>query len=458
MDKQYLVLCGPISTRSGYGEHVRDIFHSFYDLNMYDIKIVDTRWGDTPRNALDGNNPKDKLILDRISRDGNLQKQPDVYVDVRIPNEFQQIGKYNIGITAGIETNAVSNKWLEGCNKMDLIIVPSEHAKHGFMNTFYDKNQKMPDGSQQKVGELRLEKPIEVLFEGADEYIYKKLEPENNNGNLFQEINDMVKEKSAFLHVGQWCNGDFGEDRKDIGKLIKVFFETFSNKSGNTPALILKTSLSGFSILGKEQLLQKINDIKKMFPSSIKLPNVYLLYGDLKPEEMNELYNHPKIKCMVSFTHGEGFGRPLLEATMTGLPVIASNWSGHIDFLDEEYCILLSGDLGTVPKSAVWEDIIIPESQWFNVNEQDASKVLDYAFRNSFDMKVRSKKLMEINKNKFSHKLMTIELGKIMDRYTSHLPKLSTLKLPQLKQVKKESINELPKLPKLKKSEVFPKL
>ena len=105
-----------------------------------------------------------------------MDKQPDVYVDIRIPNEFQTYGKVNIGITAGIETTAVSNNWIEGCNKMDLVIVPSEHSKNGFINIIYEKIQNYQMVKQQKVGELKLEKPIEVLFEGVDENLFKPID------------------------------------------------------------------------------------------------------------------------------------------------------------------------------------------------------------------------------------------------------------------------------------------
>ena len=84
-------------------------------------------WGETPRNALD--NELDKNIIDCLLPEPKMDKQPDVYVDIRIPNEFQTWGKVNIGVTAGIETTAVSNNWVENCNKMDLTIVPSEHSK-----------------------------------------------------------------------------------------------------------------------------------------------------------------------------------------------------------------------------------------------------------------------------------------------------------------------------------------
>ena len=167
-----MLICAPVSSRSGYGDHARDLVRSFIEHNKYDVKIIDVPWGSCPRNALDKNNSDDKKISDCILPEPKLDRQPDVYVDIRIPNEFQTNGKLNIGITAGIETNAVSNAWIEGCNKMDLVIVPSEHSKMGFAASIYDKLQQLPNGQQQKVGDLRLEKPMEVLFEGADEDIY----------------------------------------------------------------------------------------------------------------------------------------------------------------------------------------------------------------------------------------------------------------------------------------------
>ena len=143
------------------------------------------------------------------------------------------------------------------------------------------------------------------------------------------EVMDMlntIEEDFNFLYVGHWLKGVLGQDRKDTGMLVKVFLETFKNKP-NPPALIMKTSGATFSILDREECLEKLKKIKSEFPSDWKLPNVYLLHGNLNKEEMNYLYNHPKVKCMVSLNHGEGFGRPLLEATMTGLPVIAPAYS-----------------------------------------------------------------------------------------------------------------------------------
>ena len=442
--KKLMLICAPLTSRSGYGDHARDLFYAFNRSGKYDIKVIDVRWGECPRDTLNPDNEKDKQILDCIlPMPPQLNQQPDIYVDIRIPNEFETYGKFNIGITAGVETTAVSNKWIEGCNKMDLIIVPSEHSKSGFVNTVYDKIQNLTDGKQQKVGEHKLEKPIEVLFEGVDNDVFKPLHVETS------KIDEIISEKFLFLHVGQWTKGGFGEDRKDIGKLIKVFYESFANKK-KQPALLLKTNGATFSVMDKEDCLEKIKNIKKMFPSDWKLPNVYLLHGDMTREELNELYNHPKVKAMVSFTHGEGFGRPLLEATMTGLPVITSGWSGQIDFLNPQKCMLLRGELQKIPNSVVWKDILINDSEWFVVDESHSYSALNYAFENQGEIKRKGESLMHENREKFTLDKMADKLDDIMNRHTNNLPSQVGLKLPKLKKVGGSEPSKI-KLPKLKK-------
>ena len=449
MMKKLVLMCAPFTSRSGYGDHARSIFYALHQSEKYEIKLLDVRWGDTPRNFLQKDNSTHKLVLDAILDSQQLNTQPDIYIDIRIPNEFETYGKYNIGITAGIETNAISTKWVEGCNKMDLVIVPSNHSREGIVNVVYDKMQNLPDGKQQKVGELRVDKTVEVIFEGTDETIFKSLKVNEINKSILNKINTIVEEDFAFLFVGQWVKGGYGEDRKDIGKLIKVFIETFANLK-KQPALILKTSGATFSIIDREEILRKIKEVQRKFPQDWSLPNIYLLHGDLTDKEMNDLYNHPKIKCMVSFTHGEGFGRPLLEASMVGLPIIASAWSGHIDFLNPNYALLLKGSLEQVPASAVWEDIIIPESKWFVIDEHSAYSALKFAFENKIEIKEKAKRLMRDNRKKYTLNNMTELLNEVVDKHVKHLDGPTQLNLPKLKKVGE---NEPPKikLPKLKK-------
>ena len=441
--KKVMLICAPVSSRSGYGDHARDLVRSFLNLDNFDVKIFDVTWGSTPRNALD--KKLDKNIIDCFLPEPKMDRQPDVYVDIRIPNEFQQWGKVNIGITAGIETTAVSNAWIDGCNKMDLTIVPSEHSKKGFVEALYEKMQTLPDGKQQKIGELKLEKPIEVLFEGTDTNVYKPID--DSTLNLFDDI----KEDFCFLNVGLWGKGNYGEDRKDIAKLVKVFYESFANKK-EQPALILKTNQATFSVMDREECLNKIKNIKSQFPKDWNLPNIYLLHGSLSTEEMNKLYNHPKVKTMVSLTHGEGYGRPLQEASMVGLPVIASGWSGQMDFLSPTNSMLLGGEMVQVPQSQHWENIIIPESKWFNVNEQQAYKAMNYCFQNYDDVKSKALNLMKINREKLTLDKMTEKLDEIITPFIDKVPTQVGIKLPKLKKTGNLKSPKI-KLPKLKKTD-----
>ena len=439
--KKLMLICAPVTSRSGYGDHARDLVRAFLKLDKFNVKILDVPWGQTPRNALD--NELDKNIIDCILSEPKLDSQPDVYVDIRIPNEFQTYGKINIGITAGIETTAVSNAWIEGCNKMDLVIVPSEHSKKGFVSALYEKIQQLPNGKKQKLGELKLEKPIESVFEGVDENLFKPID----NSSL--DLVDDIKEDFCFLHVGLWGKGGYGEDRKDISKLIKVFYESFANKK-QQPALILKTNQATFSILDREECLKRINKIKSKFPKDWNLPNVYLLHGSLSSENMNKLYNHPKVKCFVSLTHGEGFGRPMLEASMVGLPVITSAWSGQMDFLSQTDSMLLGGELVQVPKSQHWKDIIVADSQWFNVNETQAYKAMNYCFENYDEVKEKALNLMKVNRDKFTLDKMSEKLGEIVIPFVDKIPQQVGLQLPKLKKIGNSKPPKI-KLPKLKK-------
>ena len=450
--KKLIFMCGPFTSRSGYGNHARDIYRCLYKLDKYEVKILDVRWGDCPRNALDAptdfNNSLKSCFVENTPQGLQLDRQPDIYIDVRIPNEFQTIGKINIGFTAGVETSAVSAAWLEGCNKMDMVITVSEHSKQGFVGARYDKMQKMADGKQQKVGELKLEKPIEVLFEGLDVKEFYPMKSSELKTPISKTL-DSIEESFCYLMVGQWCNGNFGEDRKDIPRAIKTFYETFANKT-SPPALVVKTSGATFSIMDRENCLTKLRQVKSMFPKDIKLPNVYFIHGALTKEEMNEMYNHHKIKSFYLTTHGEGFGRPLLEASFTGLPVITSNWSGHLDFLDTNHSLLVSGELQKVPASVVWKDIIVPDSQWFVSDERSVSSALNLTYNNYNEIKKKALKLMDINREKFNMDKMAEKFDSILEKISANIPTQVSINLPKLKKVNKKETPKI-KLPKLKK-------
>jgi len=432
--KPVLAISCPASSRSGYGDHSRDLIRSLISSNKFDIKIIDQAWGSCPRNALIEGIDNDILSLFVPQ----LQAQPDVWIQVTVPNEFQPVGKYNIGITAGMETDIVAAPWIEGCNRMNLIIVPSEHSKNVFENTTYDRQDNQ---TKQVIGQLKVTTPIQVLFEGLDLNIFNKVtDIKKLPATIVNSIND-IPEEFCYLFVGHWLAGDLNHDRKDVGGVIQTFLHSFKGKaSRNQPALILKTSSAGFSVIDREDMLNRINKIKEML-GNVNLPNIYLLHGDLTPQEMNGLYNHSKIKAMISFTHGEGFGRPLLEFSVTGKPVIASNWSGHTDFLSK-YGFGLPGELKQVHKSAVWKDVIIPESKWYYVNYGYASDIIKDVCKNYKRYLETSRKQTKYVKDNFSLDKMSEDFKSIMDKYVPEFPKEVQLKLPKLKLPKLEKQNE----------------
>ena len=447
--KHKIVMTAPFNTRSGYGDHARSIFYSLMDRDDVDIKCIDTKWGNTPRNHLRPEVPRHKKLLDVLTTDTNLNFQPDLYIDIRIPNEFAQVGKFNLGITAGVETDIVSPEFIDGANKMNMNLVPSVFTKNTFANTEYDKAQEV-NGQKQKVGEHRLTKPIDVLSEGVDTKVYRPFDVSKVDSKFKDELNDLLKDEGfAYLHVGLWGNGKYGEDRKNIPLMVKTFYETFANNPKEpSPSLVLKTNGADFSLIDRKNVMKNLNSIKDKFKGVDGLPNVYLIHGDLTVEEMAIMYNHPKIKAFITCTHGEGFGRPMLEASCCDLPVIAPNWSGHLDFLNSSESLLVQGKLKEVPKAVVWKPIILEQSKWYNVDEQDVKRKITLFYNNHVKIKNKAVILGKKNRKKFSLKSMANQFNSVIDGVLKEIPQQVSLKLPKLKKIGGGSKLKLPKLKK----------
>jgi len=422
--KPTLIFQAPVATRSGYGDHARDLLQSLYKLDKFDIKVISTRWGATPMDALNYDKPFHKWIVDNIIP--SIKEKPDVYIQVTVPNEFQPLGFYNIGITAAIETTHCPLDWIHGCNRMDLIITPSQHSKDSLVKTIFNEADKQ---TNQLIRQHKIEKPVEILFEGFDELDFGTNEVATIN------ILDEVKEDFAFLFVGHWLQGDLGEDRKNVGMMIKTFAMAFKDEKVK-PALILKTSAAGFSVIDRENMVAKIR--QALGKDYGKVP-VYLLHGDMQPYELNGLYEHPKVKAMLNFTKGEGFGRPLLEFSLTGKPVIVSGWSGHLDFL-KEGAVLLEGELKNVHESAA-NQFLLKEAQWFNVNiSKSLSKIKD-VYKNYDKYKIAAFQLGKQNKQNFSLEKMTKLFDGILNQYSIYSkiqPKFQQIQLPKLKMLNKK--------------------
>ena len=234
--------------------------------------------------------------------------------------------------------------------------------------------------------------------------------------------------------------GDFGHDRKNVSLLVKAFYEVFKNKK-NPPALILKTSVGVASYISRDEILKRIKQIRKSVKSNT-LPNIYVLNGEFNDDDMNELYNHPKVKSMVSFTKGEGFGRPLLEFGLANKPIIASAFSGQLDFLNPEFTYLVPGILENVHPSAA-NDWLIKEAQWFKPDEGHIGNSLKDVFEKYKEYLVKGKRQGHYARTNFSYEKMQELVEDILDKNIPEFPKQIELKLPQLKKI------ELPKLQKI---------
>ena len=341
-----VLIHSPYKTNTGYGYKSRDFIRAFIKVfPQYDTKLFNKVWNHSIQIDVED---LDELLVTEV------KETPDLFIHIGLPNEMQFVGKKNILVTAGTEVSKIPNEWYEYLNKCDLVIVPSKFTK----------------------SLLPIKVRTEVLFEGYNH----KIVP--------QDVNlDIVEEDFCFLYVGQFMNnGAFSQDRKNLGNTIVHFLETFKNKK-KKPALIIKSQMGSCSKADYYTVYEYINSLKELFKKD-SLPNIYLLHGELSDEEMFGLYNHPKVKAMVSLTRGEGFGRPLLEFATTNKPIIVSKHSGHLDFLGAKTTNFVNGKMVTIHPNAVWS-AMPQDSKWFEPNYNEYKKHLVDVFENYNEDRVK---------------------------------------------------------------------
>jgi glycosyltransferase involved in cell wall biosynthesis len=407
-----VVIASPVATQSGYGHHAREIITNFIEQrgNEWDIKLLSLPWGHTPFTYPIPMDWNQRIIPMPITY------QPDIWVQITVPNEFQAVGKYNIGVTAGTEGDICPEAWIDKLNTMQLVIVPSNFTKSVFENTAKQHNKSITTR-------------IEVIPEYFNETIY------NNSVTGQLSILDQITESFTFLSVGHWLQGQMGEDRKNISGLLHCFFNTYKNQK-DAPALILKTSGATYSVMDRIEIESKINQIRDLFGNA-KLPNVYLLHGDLADEEMNLLYNHPKVKAMVSFTKAEGYGRPLLEFATTGKPIIAPHYSGQADFLKKEFICALPGGLTEIHPSAQ-NEFLIATAKWFTPDYTYAGKMFKEVEKNYKKWQELAKRQRYFVNSTFTKSAIAAVYEKVLniaDIDINKIPKVVELKLPKLEKI-----------------------
>lgn len=375
---------GCVLNRSGYGGFADSVAAALIKHPSLDVKILSASWGSCPTRAT--TNVADEEIIKRIQKPGHLPA-PELYVSIYLPHLHKPVGHHNISVSAGIETSFMPEHITKGANAFDLNILTSKFSKDVYLAS-------------------KVTKPVEYWSWGLDWSV-------PSTSPYLESLLSEIPEPEAFLFVGQWTARQLFDDRKDFGMLLKTFLEAFADKP-NPPALILKTSGAMVNAADRHHTLEKLGHIKSMVKGV--LPSVYLLHGELSTEEMHYLMSHPKVTAHVSFTHAEGYGMPLLQASMTGKPILVPAYSGHLDFLDSKF-IPLAGELRVIPETCNSE--FYPKgSSWFVVDYEKAKTTLqNFHYGDRSAATKAAKDLAGINFTKFNVEKTTYRLHKIIDRF-----------------------------------------
>ena len=412
---------GPALSRSGYGEHTRLVLRSLRGNEDYDIFLICVGWGATgwiyedneERQWIDGLIEKTNKAM-RTHKENGTNFVADVSLQVTIPLEWEPLAKVNIGCTAGIETTKIHHSWIEKSQIMDRIQVVSNHAKYAFDNTVY---RAVNEETGEEIDNFKCNVPIDVINYPAEKIECKELvgfEPE-------ADFN--------FLTMAQWS------PRKNLESTIVWFVEEFFDNPN--VGLIVKANLKNNSIIDRHFTKERINELLQKYPD--RECKIQLLHGDLKKEEVEHLYRHPKIKAFINIAHGEGYGLPIFEAAQNALPVIAPNWGGLCDFMNAKVkgkgkkkdkikpmFSKVDYTLNQVQPDAVWDGVLIKESKWCFPREGSYKMKLRKVYKDWDQFKGMAKKLQkEIHKN-FTKEKIYQQYIDCVEKACEKLPKENT--------------------------------
>ncbi len=358
--KKKLLFKAPVLTRSGYGEQARFALRALRTReDIFDIYVHPLKWGNTSWVTEESEERKwiDQTIEKAIYH-AQAGGHYDISVQVTIPNEWENIAPVNIGYTAGIETTKVAPPWLEKGNMMDKIIVVSNHSKNVYKNTSYEAQHNNRSAIPGQTFEYKLQTDIDAVNYPVKQYT---------------DLPDLDLELPYDFNF--ICMAQLGP-RKNVFNTVNWFVEEFHD---DEVGLVVKTNMAKNCLMDRELVHHKIaSSLNERYPE--RKCKVFVLHGDMSDEEIHAIYQHPKIKAAVLLTHGEGFGLPLFEAAYSGIPVVATGWSGQLDFLcgedrkDRFYNV--SFDLQHVPQQVVWQDVIIAQSMWAYPREDSAKSLM----------------------------------------------------------------------------------
>ena len=354
VEKKRVIIRAPLLSISGYGVHSRQIFKWLETRDDFDVRTQIVQWGNTSW-MIDP-----ELERGAVGKIMNLSSQhssqPDISFQVQLPDEWDtELAKLNIGISAVVETDKCNPKWIENINKMDYVIIPSEHIKNTILATG------------------KVTTPLYVI----PEWYIEEIDQDN-----IAELSIEVSTSFNFISIAQFTGNDPENDRKNLFYTVKWFCEAF--KDDKDVGLILKINHGrGTTIdrhITRNKMRQLVSEVREG-----EFPKIHIIHGNLSSEEMSSLYKLPTIKGLISLTRGEGFGLPLLEAAASGIPVVATNWSAHLDFLNLGKFIPINYDLVEIPKSRIDDRIFLEGMRWANPIESDFKKKI-IKLRHKYDI------------------------------------------------------------------------
>jgi len=378
-----VIVRAPLLSISGYGEHSRQIYQWAKSIDTWTVSAQVLNWGNTSW-YIDPD-AENGLIRQIMSTSTNQTTGFDISIQVQLPHEWDpNLAKFNIGVTAAVETDRCNPEWIDAANRMSIIIVPSEHVKRTLTES----------------GNIRV--PVHVIGEW---YI-----PEVDDVNSKIDLN--LSTSFNFLIISQMTAQNTNDDRKNILDTLKWMLDVF--KDDKDVGIILKTNFGrGTKIDRKftqDTVVKFINQHRKS-----QFPKIHLIHGNLTSSEIAGLYRHPTVKCLVNLTRGEGFGLPILEAAASGLPVITTNWSGHLDFMKMGKFVPVDYTLIDIPATRVDGKIFIAGTKWAQPLELDFKKKVEKFRNNSIIPKQWASELSQKCQNKFSRSSILSEYIALTD-------------------------------------------
>lgn len=386
--KKTVLFRGPVLTQSGYGVHARQIAKWLLSREDLEVEFQALPWGDTPwliDREIDGGFIG-QIMEKTIDPAG---KKFDSTVQLQLPNEWDvSFSEVNIGITAGVETDQCNPEWVKACNRMSRVIVPSAHSKNCLVTT------------------APVTTDVKVIPEAYNDAITRDEKTKIDELDFSTNFNVLL--------FGQITGNNPENDRKNIFYTIKWLCESFKNDKDF--GIVIKTNTGRNTNIDKKIVIQTLQGVLREVRKG-DFPKLHLLHGDLSNAEVASLYKHPKIKALVTLTRGEGYGLPILEAAAAGLPIIATGWSGHTDFLSHGKYIEIPYTLAPVHSSRIDGKIFMQGARWAHPSEDEFKKKIA-KFRNSSTIPLEWAHEL---KNKIIEKYSIESIMKLYNEYTSDL-------------------------------------